>query len=195
MRCEAHGNTETVQAWVQHGQDGRRQQGPAGGTEHPHFQPSVRTVTIALGIIAGLTASVWSRRHQTVVHLNEYTCECDSGFELKLTARVAVYQLPLTMLTMCSRTSLSLRKLSSTGVVGQCLQSQSRDGREQKRNLQNDIRGQTARAFQNKCNQTSENTFYCQHQLSRRHCIQQSAGRSGAQVANATRRGGTRRSS
>ena len=24
----------------------------------------------------------------TVVHLNEYTCECDSGFELKSTARV-----------------------------------------------------------------------------------------------------------
>ena len=36
----------------------------AGGTEHPQFQPSVRTVTIALRIFAGLTASVWTRRHQ-----------------------------------------------------------------------------------------------------------------------------------
>ena len=34
----------------------------------------------------------------TVVDLNEYTCECDSGFDLKSTARVAVYQLPLTIL-------------------------------------------------------------------------------------------------
>ena len=53
----------------------------------------------------------------------------------------------------------------------QRLQSQFRDGCEQKRNLQNDIREQTARAFRNKSNQTSENTFYCQHQLSRRHYI------------------------
>ena len=34
----------------------------------------------------------------TVVHLNDYTCECDGGFELKSTARVATYQLPSTML-------------------------------------------------------------------------------------------------
>ena len=53
----------------------------------------------------------------TVVYLNEYTCECDSGFELKSTARVVAHQLPWTMLITCSRTSLSLRKLSSTNVM------------------------------------------------------------------------------
>ena len=53
----------------------------------------------------------------TVVHLNDHTCECDSGFELKLTARVAVCQLPSTMLVTCSRTPLSLRKLSSMSVM------------------------------------------------------------------------------
>ena len=41
----------------------------------------------------------------------------------------------------------------------QRLQSQFRNGREQKRNLQNDIRGQTARALRNESNQTSENTL------------------------------------
>ena len=62
------GSSETVQAWVQHGQDGGRQQGPdseiTGGTEQHQFQPSVSTVSIALGIVVGLTASVWSRRHR-----------------------------------------------------------------------------------------------------------------------------------
>ena len=53
----------------------------------------------------------------TVVHLNEYTCECDSGFELKSTGRVAAYQLPLTMLITCSRRPLSLRKRSSMSVM------------------------------------------------------------------------------
>ena len=53
----------------------------------------------------------------TIVHLNDYTVECDIGFELKSTARVAVYQLSLTMLITCSRTTLSLRKLSSTSVM------------------------------------------------------------------------------
>ena len=53
----------------------------------------------------------------TVVYLNDHTCECDSGFELKLTARVMVYQLPSTMLGTCSRTSSSFRKLSSTSVM------------------------------------------------------------------------------
>ena len=53
----------------------------------------------------------------STVDLNEYTCECDSGFELKSTARVVAYQLPSTMLGTCSRTSLSLRKLSSTSVM------------------------------------------------------------------------------
>ena len=53
----------------------------------------------------------------TVVHLNEYTCECDSGFELKSTARVVAYQLPSTMLGTCSRMPLSPRKLSPMSVM------------------------------------------------------------------------------
>ena len=53
----------------------------------------------------------------TVFHLNDHTCECDSGFELKLTARVAVYQLTSTMLGACSRMPLSSRKLSSSSVM------------------------------------------------------------------------------
>ena len=56
------GSTVAVQAGVQHGQDGRRQQGAdkrdAGGTEQSQFQPSVRSVTIALGIFAGLATPV-----------------------------------------------------------------------------------------------------------------------------------------
>ena len=36
----------------------------AGGTEHSQFQPSVRRVMIALGILAGLAASDGTRRHQ-----------------------------------------------------------------------------------------------------------------------------------
>ena len=53
----------------------------------------------------------------TVVHLNDHTCECDSGFELKSTARVVAYQLPSTMLGTCSRMPLRSRKLSSTSVM------------------------------------------------------------------------------
>ena len=51
------------------------------------------------------------------INLNEYTCECDSGFELKSTARVALYQLPSTMLGTCSRIPLSPRKLSPMSVM------------------------------------------------------------------------------
>ena len=131
----------------------------------------------------------------TVVHLNEYNSECDSGFDLKFTARVAANQLLSTMLITCPQMPLSLRKLSPTSVVCSACRVSSVTAESRKRNLQNDIRGQTARALRNESNQTSENTFYCQHQLSRRHCIQQNAARSGAQVANATRtgvRGGAR---
>ena len=53
----------------------------------------------------------------TVVHLNDHTCECDSGFELKSIARVVAYQLPSTTLGTCSQTPLSSRKLSSTSVM------------------------------------------------------------------------------
>ena len=52
-----------------------------------------------------------------VVHLNDHTCECDSGFELKSTVRVVVYQFPSTMLGTCSRMPLSPRKLSSMSVM------------------------------------------------------------------------------
>ena len=54
----------------------------------------------------------------------------------------------------------------------QRLQSQSRDGCEQKRNLQNDIRGQTA----NECNQTSENTFHCQTAPAEQKALHQQSG-------------------
>ena len=50
------GNTVAVQAGVQHGPDGRRQRG-AGGVEQ-HFQPSVRSVLVALGVSVGLMAFV-----------------------------------------------------------------------------------------------------------------------------------------
>ena len=52
-----------------------------------------------------------------VVHLNDHTCECDSGFELKSKVRVVVYQFPSTMLGTCSRMPLSPRKLSSMSVM------------------------------------------------------------------------------
>ena len=52
--------------------------------------------------------------------------------------------------------------------------------------------GQTARALRNESNQATENSTFLltvSTMLSRRHCIQQSAARRGAQVSNATRRG------
>ena len=55
----------------------------------------------------------------TVVHLNEYTCKCDSGFELKSTARVVAYQLPSTMLGTCSRTSLSVSACRVSSVTAE----------------------------------------------------------------------------
>ena len=64
----------------------------------------------------------------TVVYLNDYTFECDSGFELKSTARVVAYQLPSTMLGTCSRTSLSLMKTVIFECQAQRSQSQFCDG-------------------------------------------------------------------
>ena len=50
-----------VQAGVQHGQDGRQQQEPDSEAqveaEQSQFQPSVRSVLVALGVFAGLKAS------------------------------------------------------------------------------------------------------------------------------------------
>ena len=54
----------------------------AGGAEQSQFQPSVRSVLVALGVFAGLIASVGTRRHQRSL-FEDYTCECDSDFELK----------------------------------------------------------------------------------------------------------------
>ena len=106
----------------------------------------------------------------TVVHVNEYTCECDSGFELKSTARVAAYQLPLTMLITCSRMPPSMRKLSSLSVMCSACRVGSVTA-ESRRGICRTTSGAGPTAFRNKSNQISENTFYCQHQLSRRHCI------------------------
>ena len=41
---------------------------------------------VALGVSAGVTLPVGTRRHQRLL-FEDYTCECDSGFELKSTAR------------------------------------------------------------------------------------------------------------
>ena len=69
----------------------------------------------------------------TVVHLNDHTCECDIGFELKSTARVVAYQLPSTMLGTPSRMPSSPRKVSSTSVMcsacrGSSVTAESRRG-------------------------------------------------------------------
>ena len=53
----------------------------------------------------------------TVVHLDDHTCEFDSGFELKSTARFVAYQMPSTMLGTCSRKPPSPRKLSPMSVL------------------------------------------------------------------------------
>ena len=85
----------------------------ASGTEQHQFQPSVNCV----GNRCGSHGVCLDKATPTVVHLNDHTCECDSGFELKSTARVVAYQLPSTMLGTCSRMPLSPRKLSSTSVM------------------------------------------------------------------------------
>ena len=97
----------TVQAWVQHGQDGRRQQGPDS-------EMQVERNILSFSRVHGVSRV---KATPTVVHLNDHTCERVSGFELKSTARVVVYQLPSTMLITCSRTPLSLRKLLPTSVM------------------------------------------------------------------------------
>ena len=64
----------------------------------------------------------------TVVHLNDHTCDCDSGFELKSTARVVAYQLPSTMLGTCSQMPSKSEEIVTYECHVQCLQSQFRDG-------------------------------------------------------------------
>ena len=64
----------------------------------------------------------------TVVYLNDHTCECDSGFELKLTARVTVYQLPSTMLGHVFSNVIKFEETVIYKCHEQCLQSLFRDG-------------------------------------------------------------------
>ena len=70
-----------------------------------------------VGIRCGSHGVYLDKATSTVVHLNEYNCECDSDFELTLTAKDATYQLPSTMLITCSQTPSSSRKLSSVSVM------------------------------------------------------------------------------
>ena len=135
-------------------------------------------MSIALGIVAGPHGVCLVKATSTVVHLNEYTCECDSGFELKSTARVVAYQLPSTMSGTCPRTPFMCSACRVSPVTAES------------RNLQNDIRGQTASALRSESNQVTENIFCWQTAPAEQKAFhQQSAARRGAQVANATRRG------
>ena len=113
----------------------------------------------------------------TVVHLNEYTCERDSGFELKSTARVAAYrvaayQLPSTMLGTCSRMPLSPRKLSPVSVMCSAWRVSSVTA-ESRRGICRTTSGArprehcAMRAIRPERTPPSDR----QHQLSRRHCI------------------------
>ena len=101
----------TVPAWVQYGQDvGDNKALTARCRWSAECQNSDNCVRNRCGSHGVCRVKATS----TVVHLNDHTCECDSGFELKLTARVVAYQVPSTMLGTCSRTPLSLRKLLPT---------------------------------------------------------------------------------
>ena len=106
----------TVQACVQDEQDGQRQR-DAGGTENLQFQAECQNSDNCVGNRCGSHCVCMVKATSTVFLLLVLICECDEGFELMSTARVAVYQLPLTMLITCSRMPLSLRKLSSVSVI------------------------------------------------------------------------------
>ena len=91
----------TVQAWVQHGQDGGRQRGPDSEMQVVRNSISFSRVSVQCQLpweSCGSHGVCLDKATSAVIHLNDRTCECDSGFELKSTARVAVYQLPLTIL-------------------------------------------------------------------------------------------------
>ena len=108
----------------------------------------------------------------TVVHLNDHTCECDSGFELKSTARVVAYQLPSTMLGTCSRIPVSSTKLSSTSVMCSACRVSSVTT-ESRRDVCRTTSGARPRehcALRAIRPQRIPSTDR-QHQLSRRHCI------------------------
>ena len=108
----------------------------------------------------------------TVVHLNEYTCECDSGFELKSTARVVAYQLPSTMLGTCPRMPSSPRKLSSTSVMCSACRvsfetAESRRGICRTTSRARPREHCAMRAIRPQRISSTDR----QHRLSRRHCI------------------------
>ena len=165
------GSAETVQAWVQHGQDGRRQQGPDSEVQVVRNSISFSRVSVQCQLrwesfLCRVKAT------STVVHLNDHTCECDSGFELKSTARVVAYQLPSTMLGTCSPMPLSPRKLSSTSVMCSACRVSSVTT-ESKRGICRTTSGARPRehcAMRAIRPQRIPSTD-SQHQLSRRFCI------------------------
>ena len=132
----------------------------------------------------------------TVVHLNDNTCECDSCFELKSTARVVACQLPSTMLIPCSRTSLSSRKLSSTSVMCSACRVSSVTAVCRRKICKTTSSAIPREHFAIKAIRLQRiSSTDSQYHLSRRYCTQQSAARRGAQVANSiwrSVRGGTR---
>ena len=107
----------------------------------------------------------WDKATPTVVHLNDYTCECDSGFELKSTARVAAYQLPSTMLITFPRTPSSSRKLSPTSVMCSACRVSSVTA-ESRRDICRATSGARSRAIRPQRTPPTDR----QHQLSRRPC-------------------------
>ena len=112
------------------------------------------------------------KARSTVVHLNEYTCECDTGFELKSTAKVVAYQLPSTMLGTCSPMPLSPRKLLPMSVMCSVCRVSSVTA-ESRRGICRTTSGARPRehcAMRAIRPQRVSSTDR-QHQLSRRHCI------------------------
>ena len=64
----------------------------------------------------------------TVVHLNDYTCECDSGFELKSTARVAALSVAIDNVDHVLSNAIKFEETVTYECHVQRLQSQFRDG-------------------------------------------------------------------
>ena len=113
----------------------------------------------------------------TVVHLDYYTCECDSGFELKSTA-VAIDNV--------DHVPSKATKLSTTSVMCSACRVSSVTAESRREICRTTSRCQIARALRNESNQATENTFYCQTALAEQKALhQQSAALRRAQVANA----------
>ena len=89
LQYRAVGNTVAVQAGVQHGQDvgdNMNLTARCRWSRTVSVPACVRSVLVALGVFAGLIASVGARRRQRSL-FEDCARECDSGFELKSTAR------------------------------------------------------------------------------------------------------------